>query len=150
MAPREYACSGKYDRPHSGQWESMRKIPRKRRPRPQLGQRQCAARRMICDSGGRVTIFGAVVEASRSAAEPRSNSTSAAKRLRKYAYPALQGLKPLKKTETLCRAYPSFVRIKRHDPQNLRLFPQPVKPVLLTCAALTPCLHAMERAKGHT
>src|SRR6266404_9308675 len=49
-------------------------------------------------------------------------------RLRKYAYPALQGLKPLKKTQTLCRAYPSFVRIKRHHPQNLRLFPQPVKP----------------------
>src|SRR6266478_6379059 len=56
-------------------------------------------------------------------------------RLRKYAYPALQGLKPLKKTQTLCRAYPSFVRIKRHDPQNLRLFPQPVKPTEKNFAA---------------
>src|SRR2546429_8366683 len=56
-------------------------------------------------------------------------------RLREYAYPALQGLKPLKKTQTLCRAYPSFVRIKRHDPQNLRLFPRPVKPTEKNFAA---------------
>jgi hypothetical protein len=67
--------------------------------------------------------------------EPAPDSTSAAKQLRKYAYPALQGLKPLKKTQTLCRAYPSFVRIKRHDPQNLRLFLQPVKPTEKNFAA---------------
>src|SRR6266478_6315397 len=50
-------------------------------------------------------------------------------RLRKNAVSDLQGLKPLKKMQTLCRAYPSFVGMKRHDPQNLRLFPQPVKPI---------------------
>src|SRR6266478_2973090 len=49
-------------------------------------------------------------------------------RLRKNAVSDLQGLKPLMKAQTLCRAYPSFVGMKRHDPQNLRVFPQPVKP----------------------
>src|SRR6266705_7102037 len=42
-------------------------------------------------------------------------------RLRKNALSDLQGLKPLKETRTLCRAC-------RHDPQDVRLFPQRVKP----------------------
>ena len=46
--------------------------------------------------------------------------------LQKNVLSDLQGLKPLKETRTLCRAYPSFVRMKRHDPQHVRLFPQPV------------------------
>src|SRR5260370_39982555 len=61
-------------------------------------------------------------------------------RFRKNALSDLQGLKPLKKMQTLCRAYPSFVGMKRHDPQNLRLFPQPVKPTKanLASAGLKP------------
>jgi len=35
----------------------MRKTPRKRRPRPQLGHRQWAARRTINRKGGLVSIF---------------------------------------------------------------------------------------------
>src|ERR1700674_3084363 len=35
----------------------MRKTPRNNRPRPQFGQRQCAARRTICMSGGRRMVF---------------------------------------------------------------------------------------------
>src|SRR6266851_1786568 len=42
------------------------------------------------------------------------------------ALSGLQGLKPLKKAGTLCRAYPSFVRMKRHDPQTFLLFPHNV------------------------
>ena len=39
----------------------------------------------------------------------------------------LRGLKPLKKTRPFCRAYPSFVSMKRRDPQTVLLFPQPAK-----------------------
>ena len=42
--------------------------------------------------------------------------------LEKNGVSGLQGLKSLKKTQPLCRA-------QRHDPQNLRVFPQPVKPL---------------------
>src|SRR5712691_12098903 len=45
--------------------------------------------------------------------------------LRKYVFSDFQGLKPLKETKTVCRAYPSFVRMKRHDPRTFRVFAQP-------------------------
>jgi hypothetical protein len=43
------------------------------------------------------------------------------------------GVKTQKKTQPFCRAYPSFVRMKRHDPQTVRLFPQTVQPRQSRC-----------------
>jgi hypothetical protein len=43
----------------------------------------------------------------------------------------LQGLKPMKETQLLCRACPSFVRMKRHDLQGLRVFSQGVRTKIL-------------------
>src|SRR5882762_756117 len=100
----------------------MRNTPRKRRPRPQLGQRQCAARRMICDSGGRVTIFGAVVQASRSAAEPRSNSTSAAKQVAEICVSGPSGVKTPEENAAFMSCLSFLRQDKKARPTKLKTF----------------------------